>query len=186
MEKIIFNGEEYYFNKGIIYDNCFIEVPKAISQKVLAIYYKNIDYKIFEEAELLEYLKQLKISEFYNECLIAIEYGLSKFTASYDFYKSIFPIITSCYRALKQPQKAIDFWMENKVIFASCLSVPLLTSLAAAYCDIGNYDLAKKCANRAYAIQGGGLNYKTELSLVYRRIAKETKERLKLNLKFNE
>ena len=36
------------------------------------------------------------------------------------------------------------------------------------------YDLAKKCANRAYAIQGGGLNYKTELSLVYKRIAKET------------
>ncbi|MBQ8426407.1 MAG: hypothetical protein IJX16_01450, partial [Clostridia bacterium] len=77
------------------------------------------------------------------------------------------------HRALNQPQKAIDFWMENKHIFSSCLSVPLLTSLAAAYCDIGNYALAKKCADKAYAIQGGGLNYKTELSLVYRRIKKE-------------
>ena len=59
-------------------------------------------------------------------------------------HKTVFPIITSCHRALKQPQKAIDFWMENKRIFVSCLSVPLLTSLAAAYCDVGNYDLAKR------------------------------------------
>ena len=66
--------------------------------------------------------------------------------------------------------------MENKSIFASCLSVPLLTSLAAAYCDVGNYELAKKCANKAYAIQGGGKNYQTELSLVFQRIKKETKD----------
>ena len=73
-------------------------------------------------------------------------------------------------------QKAIDFWMENKQIFTSCLSVPLLTSLAAAYCDVGNYELAKKCADRAYAIQGGSQNYQSELSLVYARIRKETKD----------
>lgn len=176
MKKITFENEVYYFNKGIIYDDSFLEVPKNISQKVLANYYKNIDYKIFEESELLEYLKQLKLSGFYDKCLTAIEYGLSKFTASYDFYRTVFPIITSCYRAIGESQKAIDFWMENKEIFASCLSVPLLTSLAAAYCDVGNYDLAKKCANKAYAIQGGGKNYQTELSLVFQRIKKETKD----------
>ena len=113
MEKIIFENEIYYFSKGIIYDDSFLEVPKNISQKVLISYYKNIDYKLFEETDLLEHLKQLKTSGFYNDCLTAIEYGLSKFTASYDFYKTVFPIITSCHRALGEPQKAVDFWMEN-------------------------------------------------------------------------
>ena len=143
---------------------------------MLKFYYSSIEYKKLEEVELLEYLKQLKLSGLYEPCLTVINYGLNKFTASFDFYKTVFPIITSCYRAIGQPQKAIDFWMENKQIFTSCLSVPLLTSLAAAYCDICNYELAKKCANRAYAIQGGGKNYQTELSLVYERIKKETKD----------
>lgn len=67
--------------------------------------------------------------------------------------------------------------MENKEIFKNCLSVPLLTSLAAAYCDIGHYSLAMTCAKRAYAIQGGGKNYSTELSLVFMRIARETGEK---------
>ena len=102
---------------------------------------------------------------------------MGQFSDSFEYYKVVFPIITSCYRALNQPQKAIDFWMENKKIFSTCLSVPLLTSLAAAYCDVGDYVLAKKCADRAYAIQGGSLNYQSELSLVYGRIKKETKNR---------
>ena len=63
--------------------------------------------------------------------------------------------------------------MENKQLFSSCLSPALLTSLSAAYCDVGNYEMARKCANKAYAIQGGSLNYSNELSLVYKRIKKE-------------
>ncbi len=176
MEKIIFENETFYFSKGLVYDDSFLEVPKIVSQKVLAKYYESIDYANYDESKLLEYLKQLKTSGFYDRCLTVIEFGLNKFTDSFDYYKTVFPIITSCYRALKQPQKAIDFWMENKRIFVSCLSVPLLTSLAAAYCDVGNYDLAKKCADRAYAIQGGSKNYRTELSLVYQRIRNETKD----------
>ena len=178
MEKILFENEVYYFDKGRIYrfDGGLYEVETASSKKVLKFYYNQIDYKTLEEAEFLECLKQLKLSEFYENCLTVIEYGLNKFTASFDFYKTVFPIITSCYRAIGKAQKAIDFWMENKQIFTSCLSVPLLTSLAAAYCDVGNYELAKKCANRAYAMQGGGKNYQTELSLVYGRIKKETKD----------
>lgn len=144
MEKIIYNDEVYYFNKGMIYDSAFIQVPRVISEKVLESFYKNVNYRELEEEKFLEFLIQLKTSGFYEQCIDMINYGLNKFTASFDYYKVTFPIITSCYRALNQSQKAIDFWMENKSIFASCLSVPLLTSLAAAYCDVGNYELAKK------------------------------------------
>lgn len=176
MRKISYDGETYYYNKGLIYDSTFIEVPKTISQKILLNYYMEIDYEEFDESELLTLIKDLKNSGFYDRCLTIVNYGLKKFNTSADYYITVFPIITSCYRSLGQAQKAIDFWMGNKRLFSSCLSVPLLTSLAAAYCDIGNYEMAKKCANRAYAIQGGSKNYTTELSLVYQRIKKESEE----------
>ena len=47
-----------------------------------------------------------------------------------------------------------------------------LVSVAAAYCDIGDYDSAKKCCNKAYAKLNGQHN--DELSLVYKRIQKAT------------
>lgn len=175
MEKIIYDNEEFYFNDGRVYDSSFCEAPRIIAQKVLKFYYSTKNYETLSEKALLEHVKNLKISELYNECLKVIDFGLDKFYNSVDFYKIVFPIITSCYRALGQPQKAIDFWMANKSIFTSCISVPLLTSLAAAYCDVQNYKMAKKCADRAYALQGGGLNQKTELSLVYMRIKREMK-----------
>lgn len=177
MEKITYEGEDYYFNKGLLYDSTFMEVPKNVSQKVLKAHYEKINYENFDESELLEHINFLKISDCYDKCLQAINYGLKKFNSSIDFYKTVFPMITSCYRALGQSEKAIDFWVKNKNLFSSCLSVPLLTSLAAAYCDVKNYEMAKKYANRAYAMQGGGLNYKTELSLVYLRIKKETENK---------
>ena len=53
-------------------------------------------------------------------------------------------------------------------------SVPLYTSVAAAYCDVGDFETAKKVCDYAYFRQGGGTGEKNELSLVYRRILKQT------------
>ena len=177
MEKFVFENQTYYINKGLVYDDSFLEVPVIESSKVLGEYFKGIDYKTLDMDGLIDYVKQLKLAKKYANCISVIEYGLLKFAISQDYYITVFPIITSCYRAMGQSQKAIEFWMSNKRIFASCLSVPLLTSLAAAYCDVGNYELAKRCANRAYAMQGGSKNYQTELSLVYGRIKKETRDK---------
>lgn len=170
MQEIIFKGEKYYFNKGKLYDESFLEVSTAISETVLTQYFGSIDYTNMEEEEFVEHLKNLKRANSVNKCLEMIGYGLGKFSASTDYYTTVFPIITSCYRNIGKPEKAIAFWMENKGIFKNCLSVPLLTSLAAAYCDVGQYELALKCAQKAYAMQGGSKNYATELSNVYHRI----------------
>lgn len=175
MEKLFFNDEKFYLKNGRLYDQSFIEVPKQTAQQVFADYYEKIDYTPMDETQLLQYAKNTKTSECYHRCLEALQFGLQKFCESEDFCITVFPMITSCYRALGQAQKAIDFWMENKMQYAYCFSVPLLTSLAAAYCDVGNYQGAKACADRAYALQGGSKFYQTELSLVYGRIKKETK-----------
>lgn len=177
MEKIFFDEQTYYLINGVLYDSDFLTTPTSISQKVLSNYYKNVDYKAFNQDELLDHLKRLKSAEFYNDCLKAIHFGFEKFSSFPDFCTNVLPIMTSCYRAVGQSQNAIDFCLKNKSLVASCVSVPLLTSLAAAYCDIGDYDTAKKYANRAYAIQGGSKNFQTELSLVYERIKKETNDK---------
>jgi tetratricopeptide (TPR) repeat protein len=174
MEEILFENELYYFDNGKLYDENFIETPNITSRQVLTHYYNSIDYKSFNEENLINFLKQLKTSEFYEACLKIIDYGLNKFAHSLNLRRRIIAMKLSCHRALNQPQKAIEYWNDNQDIFSSCISVPLLTSLAAAYCDVKNYELARKYANKAYALQGGSLNYTSELSLVYQRIKKET------------
>ena len=176
MKKIDFEDQTYYLNKGVLYDSSFIEVPKNISEKILPTYYQEIDYKNFDEEALISYIKDTKTCLLYQRCLEASTWGLTKFYNSFDFYKFVFPVITSCHRYMGNPQKAISFWETNKHFYPTCSSVPLLTSLAAAYCDINDYVSAKKYANRAYAIQGGTKNYQTELSLVYQRIKKDTND----------
>lgn len=177
MEKIVYEKGTYYFNDGVVYDENFIAVPSGESKKILRDYYRGDDYKNLGEADFLARLKNLKAGELFGECLEAIDFGLAKFCGSTNFYRIVLPMVTSCHRMAGNPQKAIDFWNENKAICSEYASGPLMTSLAAAYCDVGNYELAKKFANRAYAIQGGSKDYATELSLVYQRIKNEVPKR---------
>ena len=176
MEEIIFEDETYYLNNGTIYDSNFMECSKTLANEILRAHYQGKDYKTFNEREFLTHVKQLKSSGFYAECAKTILYGLTKFSRSTDFCITVFPMLTSCYRAIGTPQKAIDFWEENKSKILSCSSVPLYTSLAAAYCDVGDYELAKRYAKRAYATNGGSKEDSEELYLVFQRIKKETND----------
>ncbi len=85
----------------------------------------------------------------------------------------ILPRITSCYRTNGQPQKAINVLSYASKMFGEDMVTPvLLTSAAAAYCDLGDYKRAKKCCDRAWAASNGRAG--EEVSLVYKRIKKET------------
>lgn len=177
MEKIVFEGENYYYQNGVLYDSSYIEVSKECANRVLAEYFRRVDYKELCEKDLILLIIELKKAEVFQECLNIINYGAEKFYDSFNYFKVVFPIATSCYRRIGQSQKAIDFWMNNKSIFQQfASSVPLLTSLAAAYCDVGDYKRAKYCADRGYFTQGGGQGHKNELALVYYRIRKEAPE----------
>lgn len=87
---------------------------------------------------------------------------------------AVLPRIASCYRMNGQPEKAIKVLTYASDMYGrEMISSALLTSAAAAYCDIGDYIKAKKCCDRAFASAGG--KGSAELSLVYKRIEKETK-----------
>ena len=84
----------------------------------------------------------------------------------------ILPRLTSCYRSVGFPQKAIDILTyASKKYGPDMVSIPLLTSAAAAYCDMGDYAKARKCCNRAYYKSNN--NPGNELHMVYKRIESE-------------
>ena len=94
-------------------------------------------------------------------------------TNTVDIYRYILPRLTSCYRIQGQAKKAIEvFELAKGKLGNRLLSSPLCTSIAAAYCDICDYETAKKYADKAYAIGGGKAS--GELASVYGRIRKET------------
>ena len=176
MQRIEYNGEIYYYAKGLFVDSSYIEVDKITKDKLAEEVFSKIDYKKLPKDKLIAFIKEVKEAEQFilakNICL----YCLETYKEDVSLIKIVLPILTSCYRLCGQPEEAIS--VSKKFTLSSTYeSVQFLTSLSAAYCDIKDYKNAKKYAKIAYALQGGGTGAKTELSLVFRRIEKEAGEK---------
>ena len=170
-KKIEVDGAIYYYDGKKFLDEYFIILEGAVLQKVAGAYYERMDYKKFEPDTLLLYIKKLKSNGLIFRAKMVIEYAMEKYKNEELIYQ-ILPIYTSCCREMGLANEAIAR-IENDYSHIE-YSVVLCTSLAAAYCDIKEYDKAIRYARIAYAKQGGGKGYKTELSLVFMRIKKET------------
>ncbi len=167
------DGEKYYLIKGKIYDSSFLEPDKMTLEKVAPIVLREAyGADNMEWEDTLQYIKTAKACEQYAAGIKACITGLQKFGQNEYFVDMTLPILTSMYRLIGKPQLAIDAAEEYVRKLDVSYSVALLTSVAAAYCDLGDYASAKKFADLAYATQGGGKGEKTELSLVYARIRK--------------
>ena len=82
----------------------------------------------------------------------------------------LMPIETSLLRLSHTPQKAIDHYTAQIAKFGSEVNSPqVMTSVAAAYCDVRDYAKAKQLCDAAFA--WGGYSY--ELASVYGRIKAE-------------
>ena len=169
------NGKTYYYNGQYFFDETFILLQGDELQKVSTAYYAQFDYTQFDARVLGKYIQALKDKSLHAQARKVIEYGLEKFDNK-AFIEFVLPLYTSCCREMGQPQLALEKVEQyfGKVHF----SAMLCTSIAAAYCDIKDYKNATKFAQLAYAKQGGGKGYKTELSLVFLRIRKETNKQL--------
>ena len=172
MQKIEYNGETYYYINTKFVDSSFIEVNKTIKDKLSDIVFTK-EYKSMGKDELIAYVKEVKESDVYYLASEICEYCVLIYSNDVEVVRTILPIATSCYRKIGRPKDAINLVQQFPKIYHKYGSVALLTSLAAAYCDIGDYINAKKYAKMAYARQGGGTGAKTELSLVFMRIKKE-------------
>ena len=172
MIEIEFKGEIYKRYNGKWVDDSFMVVVTPLQRELNRLYVQTVDFKSMDVQTLVKEGDMFKSN---NDFILAVEFYeeaskiCDKETLSY-----ILPRITSCYRKNSTPQKAIDFFAFAKGKYgANIISSALLTSAAAAYCDLKEYDKATKCAKIAYAKKGGKAD--EDLLSVFRRIKREAR-----------
>ncbi len=168
------DGKIYYYNGDLFFDEYFIVLQGVELQRVCEEYYKNVDYTAMKAGELIDFARVLRNKGLFAKSKEVMDYGLKKFEESSNFIQWILPVYTSCCRDMGRSAYAIE--LAESFFDKIEPSAVLCTSLAAACCDIRNYEKAKRYARMAYAKQGGGLGHQNELSLVFKRLEKETGE----------
>ena len=171
MIQIEYKGDLYrrYGSKWVDYRN-FV-VHSALQDELNHVYVNNVDLESLTLPELIYEGDKYKESSSYS---IAIRfYREALVYADADEVRYILPRITSCYRKTNYPDLAIHlFSLVKKKYSAQIMNSALLTSAAAAYCDMREYKNALICARKAYAKAGGKAD--ENLKGVFERIKHES------------
>ena len=170
MEQFNYNEISYRCINGYWVDTDGIVLPDAMQRKINFRFEQYLVVSSLSAEEAIKLGDEVRNSSSFN---LAVKYyehaskSAPKMTLAY-----ILPRLTSCYRSMGFPQKAIDILTyASKKYGPDIISVPLLTSAAAAYCDMGDYVRARQCCNRAYF--HSNKNPSNELRMVYKRIESE-------------
>lgn len=169
MKEYILDGEKYRFNGKRWIDSRGFIAPTGLYGKLNALLSKDNDFETMTDEELLDYAAKVKEGENFTLSIKALETLIERENKS--MLRSALPRLTSCYRKMGRVDDAIalaEKYLSNKEFYVA--SPALYTSLGAAYCDIDNYEMARACANKAYALDGG--KGSGELSALYGRINK--------------
>ena len=171
MEKYELDGEIYYYKDGKWVDGSFLAVPTVIMRKLNKLIVNSDEYKMKTAKELIEIINNAKGTDNLQLAGQALEDALDK--ANINQIRMILPRLSSWFRKQGESRKAIQVSKDytekyGKKVYSSAL----FTSIAAAYCDIDDYETAKKFADLAFNYNGGFSSL--ELSSVYGRIEKES------------
>ena len=159
------DGNKYYLYEGKLADKTGRSLPEGTAISILNKYYRSFDTGFYSEEEWKEYVKGIKEANLWKLCVDVIELEFVN-EHNGDFIRSVLPIYSSALRKMKKSNRVVEFWEKNSVSYSKYGSPEFFTSLAAAYCDIGDYLNAKQFANRALASGGSS----GELTNVYSRI----------------
>ena len=170
MESIVFEGVEYFRRDNYWVDSSQQIAPLVIQEELDKRYAKKLRVEGCSTRELLRQADEFKnngsfalAAKFYKQALEHADRRDRSF---------IYPRLTSCYRAMGHATEVIKLMTYIKTHDGMDMVTPvLLTSAAAAYCDLGQYENALKCAKRAYAMYNGRAT--EELHGVFGRIKKE-------------
>lgn len=169
------DGEIYRFINGQWVDSMFLKPPREILVKIIRKFYKVdrlSEYPIEELREQLLYCKNeglfVEAVAFADELQSRYEVG-TRGGADVSGLRWILPVRTSLFRIMGNPVGAIKIYKDIQSRFGDVASSgALYTSVAAAYCDVDEYEIALKFCNKARALGERSL----ELSAVYERIKK--------------
>ena len=172
MISFVYEGLKYIRYNERWCDEHYMIAPLCVQSALDRQYADSLNLEEYDTNELLKLADNFKNNQSYH---LAIRYyyevikRVDIVECSY-----IYPRLSSCYHKVGRAREAIELmtFLKNKFGLQS-ISAVLLTSVAAAYCDLLEYDNALKCANRAYVLMGKRTSL--ELSLVYKRINNNTK-----------
>ena len=171
--KVTLNDEDYFLIKGKWYDAHYLEVPVNVALALTEQILNDTSINGYSNEQLEKFVMGFKDQGLTGKALEIAAILYDRYESANDTSKLrwLMPVETSILRMSRTPQKAIEFYNAQIAKFGNTVNSPqLLTSVAAAYCDVGDYDNAKRLCDRAYG--WGGASY--ELSMVYGRIKKET------------
>lgn len=161
------NGKIYNKYNRLWVDENYITIPTSMQNELNYAYFKSLDTENLDVEDLIKLGDDFKEIESYA---LAIDvYLLVSQKGSEKQVGKILPRITSCYRKLNRPDLVIDILTMAKKKFGKNILTPvLLTSAAAAYCDLNKFEEAKQCCDYAFAMSKGKGSF--ELAMVYKRI----------------
>ena len=171
MDVLIFQGNTYTRRNEKWVDARNMVVHEGLQKDLNREYAKQLDPAKLSLSDCVAHGDRFKRSSSMGLALRFYEEAARR--ADSETMAYLLPRISSCYRNNGQPKKAINTFIRAVEMFGEPIaSHVFLVSVAAACCDIGDYDSAKKCCNKAYAKLNGQRS--DELSLVYKRIQKAT------------
>ena len=172
MDTLVYKGETYKRYSAKWCDDRNLIVHEMLQKELNNEHTKTLDISEWDIKSLIAEGDRYKISATYDLAIKFYEEACRKCSRIDMSY--ILPRISSCYRKAHQSSKAIALFSFAKRKFgANIMTEALLATAAAAYCDLGEYEKAKKCCDIAYMNHYGMVS--NELRMVYKRIEKETR-----------
>lgn len=170
MESLEFEGKTYIRYNGYWVNTHYEIAPLSVQAELNKRYAKTLSLEQYTVEELVRLGDVFKKTESYPLAVKHYQEAITRANPSECRY--IYPRLTSCMRQIGQARQAVEILSFLKEKYGMKLITPvLLTSISAAYCDLKEYDNAKKCADAAYRLLKG--NPSAELRSVYARIDKE-------------
>lgn len=145
-----YQGKLYTRNNSMWVDKDHMVVPAYLQHILNALAFEEDGSLTYEEAKAEG--DKYKVSESYKLAIKYYEEALKK-ADSFNQVSVVLPRITSCYRKINLPQKVIELLSDMKLQYGEAIiNEALLTSVAAAYCDLGEPKNAIRCCKWAYKV----------------------------------
>ena len=168
-----YEGRTYRRYNGNWIDSSCMIAPLVVQEALDKRYAQSLSSEKKSVKELVDLANEFRRNQSYRLAEKHYREALSHPNLELSDRKYIIPRLTSCLRCLEKPREAIDLYLETKRKYGNqMITDGLLTSAAAAYCDINQFDEAKKLANQALAMLNGKAS--SELIAVFKRIKRAT------------
>lgn len=167
------DSEIYRKINGQWVDSKFLVPPREILELIIHKLFNLDRLSQYPTEELREQLLYCKNEKLFPEAIAFADELQSRYETGVNGIVNIpglrwiLPVSTSLYRMMGNPHRAIEIYNNAITKFGEGVtSGALYVSIAAAYCDLEDYETALKFCNKAWALGDRSL----ELQAVYKRI----------------